>query len=100
MTVGEGRNGHRDPGAVTSGNGNRQARTARAPGQTGKALLTIGLGMLLRDRTFQGKVITGVMGAAALASLARESQARNLARLAGWDRKQSLRGQRKAVTRH
>ena len=99
MTVEVGRNGHRNPRAVTSGNGNRQARTVRAPGQNPGAWLMIGLGMLLRDRAFQAKVITGVIGAAALASLAREGQTRNLARLAVWDSKQSLREQRKAAAR-
>jgi hypothetical protein len=45
---------------------------------------------LLRDPRFHGRVIVSVVGLAALASLARENQARVKARLVAWDRARRL----------
>jgi hypothetical protein len=53
---------------------------------------------LLRDRRFQERVITGVIGLVALAGLARENRERSLARLATWSRKYSSRDRRQART--
>ena len=39
---------------------------------------------VLRDRGFQAKVITGAIGAVALAQLGRDNQARPVRRAAGW----------------
>jgi hypothetical protein len=39
---------------------------------------------VLRDRRFQAKVITGAIGAVALARLGRDNQARPVRRAAGW----------------
>lgn len=39
---------------------------------------------VLRDRRFQEKVITGVIGVVALAQLGRDNQARPVRRAAGW----------------
>jgi hypothetical protein len=103
MTAGIGQNGHRDPGPVISGS-SKQARQERAAHRHNRrALLVIGLSAvarLLRDRGFQAMVITGAIGAAALASTAREGKTNNLARLTNWDKKQSLRGQHKAAAHH
>lgn len=99
MTNGTGRNGNRDPGAAVPGS--RQARQARAARRRNhRALLVVGLGIgsrLLRDRDFLARVITRAIGAAALASLARDSRSRNVARLAAWDERQRHREQRKAA---
>jgi type II secretory pathway pseudopilin PulG len=61
-------------------------------------MLRIGLG-ILRSRQFRELVIIGVIGAAALAGLARENQARARARVAAWDQRQHLRHQRTATAR-
>jgi hypothetical protein len=53
---------------------------------------------LLRNPRFQQNAITGVIGLVALSRLSRESRARSFARLAAWDKKQSLRRQRQAGT--
>lgn len=39
---------------------------------------------VLRDRGFQAKMITGAIGAVALAQLGRDNQARPVRRVAGW----------------
>jgi hypothetical protein len=54
--------------------------------------LRIGLAALvhvLRSRRFHQRMIIGVIGLAAVASLGRETQARALARLAAWDKARS-----------
>jgi hypothetical protein len=61
-------------------------------------MLRIVLG-ILRSRTFHKLVITAVLALAALAGLGRESQARNLARMAAWDKAQKLRRQGTAKAR-
>jgi hypothetical protein len=64
---------------------------ARASGREHRLVwLGIGLAALLhvvRTRRFAVLLITGVVGVAALAVVARENQARNLARVAAWDRR-------------
>ena len=45
---------------------------------------------VLRDRGFQAKVITGAIGAVALAQLGRDNQARPVRRAAGWYSKLSI----------
>lgn len=91
----------RDLGTVIPGSGIRQARQAQAARRKNRrALLVVALGTgwrMLRDRDFQAKVATGVIGAAALASLAQEGRDRNLARLAEWDKRERFREQRKAA---
>jgi hypothetical protein len=44
---------------------------------------------LLRDHRFQENVITIMIALAAVASLSRESRARNVARLIAWDKRRS-----------
>ena len=61
-------------------------------------MLRIGLTILLSHPVHK-LVITAVFGLAALAGLARENQARNLARVAAWDKQQNLRRQRPAKIR-
>jgi hypothetical protein len=53
-------------------------------------MLRIGLG-LLASRPLHVQVIAAAIGLAALAGLARESQARTRGRLAVWDQRQKLR---------
>jgi hypothetical protein len=62
------------------------------------AMLRIGLG-LLRSRQLHAQLITGIIGLAALAGIARENQARAVTRLAAWNQQQTLRLQRKTKTR-
>jgi hypothetical protein len=61
-------------------------------------MLKIGLG-ILRSPRFLKLVITAVLALAALVGLARENQARNLARVAAWDKAQKLRRQGTAKAR-
>ena len=74
---------------------NAAARTARAADRRRRAALLaaglVALGRLPRDRQFQERVIMLVIGIAAAAAIARENQARSLARLAAWDQRQKLR---------
>ena len=66
-------------------------------------MTVIGLAMaahLARDsRTYQ-HAIMAVIGVTALAGAGRASQTRSFARLAAWDKRQNLRGQRIPKTRH
>jgi hypothetical protein len=62
------------------------------------AMLRIGLD-ILRSRLFHKLVITAVLVLAALVGLGRENQARNLARVAAWDKAQKLRRQGTAKAR-
>lgn len=62
------------------------------------AIVRIGLGLLL-SRRFHEHVIVGVIVVAALVGLARENQARSLARLAAWNKQQDLRHQHTAKIR-
>jgi hypothetical protein len=96
------RNGPGEQEAISSERGGGRAREARA--SRGHRLIVLGIGLeaflnLLRNPRFQRNVITGLIGLAALARLSRESQARSLARLAAWDKKQDLRRQRNAGSR-
>jgi len=58
----------------------------------------VGLGLLL-SFPLHKLVITAVIGLAALAGLARENQARTVARVAAWDKAQNLRRQGAAKIR-
>ena len=92
------RNGPGEQEAISSERGGR-AREARASREHRLIMLGIWLEAflnLLRSPRFQRNVITGLIGLAALARMSRESQARSLARLAAWDKKQDLRRQRNA----
>jgi hypothetical protein len=97
METGSGRDAFRTPGAVVSartGGPAGQSRTAN--GQRQVVMLMIGLGAaanLVRSRGFHEMVIVGVIGLAALARMSRENQARNLARVAAWDKRRNLRDQ-------
>lgn len=51
---------------------------------------------LLRSRRFHERMIAGVIGVAALAGLARQSQARAVERLAAWDQQRMRQETRKA----
>jgi hypothetical protein len=48
---------------------------------------------VLRDRGFQAKVITGALGAVALAQLGRDNQARPVRRAADWYSKLGVKGE-------
>ncbi len=89
------------PEADTSRRLNAAARAADRRRRA--ALLAAGfvaLARLARDRRFQEGVLTVVIGIAAAAALARENQARSLARLVAWDQRQKLRQVRKVTKSH
>jgi hypothetical protein len=93
------RNGPGEQEAISSKRGAGRARASRE-----HRLIVLGIELeallnLLRSPRFQRNVITGLIGLAAIARISRESQARNLARLAAWDKKQHLRRQRNAGSR-
>jgi hypothetical protein len=98
MEIGSGRHAHRTPGAVVSARTGGPAGQSRAAnGQRQVVMLMIGLGAatnLVRSRRFHEMVIVGVIGLAALARMSKENQARNLARVAAWDKRRNLRDQR------
>lgn len=96
IAMGRGRGAYRAPGAVTGEGPAMGARRSRLTRRRQRRVwLRIGLG-ILRSRPFHERVILAIIGAAAMARIARESQARALARLAAWDRQQRLRQRRKA----
>ena len=97
--VGSGRYARTTSGATIAAGIRGSARRSRAARRNHRGvLLRIGLGLLL-SRPFHELVIAGVIGLAALAGLAGESQARSRARLAAWDKRQNLRYQRTAKAR-
>jgi hypothetical protein len=57
-----------------------------------RVMLMIGVGFLLSPPVAE-LAITAVIGLAALVGLARENEARSVARLAAWDKAQTLRRQ-------
>jgi len=95
--TGSGRDAYKARRAVIPGGteraGRRRSRAASRNHHT--VMLRIGLGLLL-SRPFHKLVITAVIGLAALMGLARENQARSVARLSAWDKAQNLRRQRAA----
>jgi hypothetical protein len=96
IAIGTGRGAYRARGTVIGPGPAVMARRSRlARRRQRRVWLRIGLG-ILRSRPFHERVILAIIGAAAIARIARESQARALARLAAWDRQQSLRQRRKA----
>jgi len=69
----------------------RGARRSRAAGRNHRrVMLRIGFGFLLSPPVIE-LAITAVIGLAALIGLARENQARSVARLSAWDKAQTLR---------
>jgi hypothetical protein len=94
IEVGSGRDARKEPGAVIparAGGPAWQSRTVSR--QHGAIWLGIGLATLarcVRSRRFHGQVITGIIGLAALAGIARETQASALTRLAAWDKARRL----------
>ena len=96
--IGSRRDAHEARGATIAGT-RAAARRSRAVRRNRRiAMLRIGLG-LLRSRQLHAQVITGIIGLAALAGIAREDQARAVTRLAAWNQQQTLRLQRKTKTR-
>ena len=100
---GMGRDAHTAPEAVISG-GHRGA--ARQPGAASRqrGVLVLGLGAAavagyLGSRRLHVQVLVGIIGLAALAGLARESQTRSLARLAAWDKRRQARQPRSGKAR-
>jgi hypothetical protein len=89
------RDAHTAPEAVISGDHRGAARQPRAASrQRGVLVLGLGAGAVagyLGSRRFHVQVLVGIIGLAALAGLARESQTRSLARLAAWDKRQHAR---------
>ncbi|MEP7022850.1 MAG: hypothetical protein ABJB47_03370 [Actinomycetota bacterium] len=85
-------------GAQISRRPSASARSQQAVARRRDAvLLVIGVAAfarLLWDSRAQQHVIMFAIGLAAVAALARESQARSLARLAAWDRSQNARRNR------
>ncbi len=89
--IGAGHAAPRTAGAMIAAHTRGSARRSRAVARNHRrVMLMIGLG-LLRSRPVVELAITGGITLAALASLARENQARTRARLAAWDKRQSLR---------
>ena len=77
----------------------REARRSRAAGRNHRrVMLRIGFGFLLSPPVLE-LAITAVIGLAALIGLARENQARSVARMAAWDKAQTLRRQGAAKIR-
>jgi hypothetical protein len=80
--------------SITSG------RRPQVPGRddrTGMRLTRLALlGHMLRSRGFYERVAFAAIVLAALAKLGQENQARNLARLAAWNKRQVQRLERKA----
>lgn len=93
--------GQRSPQTLTSGAA--PAQPAEGPSRQRSMIIRgIGLGALARyvgSPRFVGFVITGVIGARALASLAQENKTRNTARVVAWDQRRSQRDQRKVDRR-
>ena len=99
IATGAGRGAYRARGTVTGPVPGVVARQSRAARRRQRAVwLRIGLG-ILRSRPFHERVVLVIIGVAAIARIARDSQAGALARLAAWDRRQRQRLQRKAGAR-
>jgi len=79
-------------GAMIPGRTERAARrTSRAASRTHRmVMLRIGFGFLASPPVVE-LAITAVIGLAALVGLGRENEARSVARLAAWDKAQTLR---------
>ena len=77
----------------------RTERTSRAASRTHRmVMLRIGFGFLTSPPVVE-LAITAVIGLAALVGLGRENEARSVARLAAWDKAQTLRREGAAKTR-
>jgi hypothetical protein len=75
-------------------------RRPQVPGRDGRTAARLTslalLGHMLRSRSFYERVAFAAIVLAALAKLGQENQARNLARLAAWNKRQVQRLERKA----
>jgi hypothetical protein len=75
-------------------------RRPQVPGRDDRAAARLTslalLGHMLRSRSFYERVVFAAIVLAALAKLGQENQARNLARLAAWNKRQVERLERKA----
>ena len=75
-------------------------RRPQVPGRDDRAAARLTslalLGHMLRSRSFYERVVFAAIVLAALAKLGQENQARNIARLAAWNRRQVQRLERKA----
>lgn len=92
--TGSGHLGPRATSAVLTARSGKSARQSRAAARSHRsALLLIGLGFL-RSRFVVEAAIVGAIGGAALAGLARQSQAQSRARLAAWYKAQGQRLER------
>jgi hypothetical protein len=105
MTIDAGseRDAQNAPGGVISVAASGPARQRRAANGHHR-VITLGIELdavahFLRSRRFHEHVIVGVIVLAALASMARENQARTRARVAAWDRRRNLRYQHTAKAR-
>lgn len=80
--------------SITSG------RRPQVPGRDDRAGMRLTrlalLGHMLRSRGFYERVVFAAIVLAALGKLGQENQARNLARLAAWNKRQVQRLERKA----
>ena len=89
--------------AVTPRSPAGPARRSRgANSQHHGIMVVIGIALaarLARDSRTYESVIMVVIGVAAVAGLAKASRARSFARLAAWDKRRNLRGQRVPKTR-
>jgi hypothetical protein len=84
---------HGAPGAALPEGRSGQAGQPRQPREEGQRQMVVrgielvAVARFLGSRRFLERVVVGAIGLAALASLARENQARTLARVAAWDRR-------------
>jgi hypothetical protein len=81
-----------------TGSGRAARRSQAVRRNHRRAMLRIGFGFLLSPPVLE-LAITAVIGLAALVGLARENQARSVARFAAWDKAQTLRRQGAAKIR-
>ena len=98
--MGSGRDAHSAPGATIPGGA---GEPASRPGAASRKHRAVARGIelnaiahLLRSRGFRERVIVGGIVLLALRRLARENRSRAMARLAAWDKRQSVRNQRTA----
>jgi hypothetical protein len=78
------RHAHRTQGAVTAASASRAPRQSRAARRHHRRMMLYLVLALLRDRRFREDAMIGAITLAALAHLARESEARARAHLVAW----------------
>lgn len=89
-----GRDAHRSAEAMAPAGSSGPTRRPQTPNPDRQALRLIGLAVLahmLRSRRFQERTAVAAIVLAALAGLRQENQARVLAGLAAWDKRQANR---------